>query len=583
MRQRLDNSSLVRALALVALGLALSVFAWSPMLGAYPHTEGGDGPVFHKMLEAARVSVVRYHELPLWNPYECGGLPLWDNPQAPLGAPLIWPLYLLGTLPTMELWLVVHGAIGFVSMWLLTRRELGVSRMAAFVSAGAFAFGGFFQGHLPGGHFVFASFEYFPLAVLLWRRAERDLRHAIAFGLLVALMIYEGGVYPLPHLAVLLAIETLTRAWPPRRVARIALAGAIVIAVALTVGAARFLPVIAQIRSHTRGVAAEADGLHWGTFKDMFLMRAHERPVAGQRYVWGEYDGYLGPFVLLFALAGIALAGIEQWWLIVLLATSLAFMAGDVGAYAPWTLLRGHVFPFKDMRVPSRFVLEVSMVLTAFAGLGLDRLAEVARRRLRRVDWRDGVRVALFGVAMIGVGDVVGVGLTVVASQFGNPPEDTAIVASPRLYLGSRAPNMIDGPRENLGRRDCWEEWGFGAGAPLWDGDVPQARAVDDRALVESVTRTQNAFVVDVVAREPARVLFNTSYDQGWGSSVGNVIEQDKQLAVDVPAGRSHLRVRYRPRGFVLGVVLTLLGLVGSIGALVWLTRRARALAAGVV
>lgn len=572
---RLTSSPIVRALGLLAIALLLSLLFWWPMLAAAPKTEGGDGPVFHKMLEAARVTVVRYHEFPLWNSYECGGLPLWDNPQAPLGAPLIWPIYFIGTLKTMHLWLVVHTMLGFVSMWLLARRELRLSRGAAFVAAGAWAFSGFFQNHLPGGHFVFASFEYFPIGILFWRRAENDLRMAIGLGLLVALMIYEGGIYPIPHLAVILGIETLTRVWPPKRLAKIALAGVVVVAVALTVGAARFLPVIDQVRSHTRGVAAENDALHWGTFKDIMLVRAHERFVPGQRYVWGEYGMYIGPFILFLAVVGIVLAGAEQWWMMVLLASSIVFMIGDAGKWAPWSVLRAHVFPFKDMRVPSRFNLEVTLFLTAFAGLAVDRVVTHAKKIARSVDWREGLRVGVLGLALVGVGDIIGAGIPIVESQFQNTPEDLRTTPSPRLYLGSRAPNMVDGPRENLGRRECWEEWGFGQGAPLWDGDVPQARAIDDRAVVADVERTPNTFTFDVDAKETARILLNTTYDKGWRTTTGNVIEQDdKQLAIDVPPGKARVVVRYRPKSFTLGVILTLTGLMGSMMGLWWLRRR---------
>ena len=307
---------LIRALALTVLAVALSLFFWSPMLSALPNTQGGDGPVFHKMFEAARVSVTRYHELPLWNPYECGGLPLWDNPQAPFGSPLTWPMYFIGTTNAIAFWYVVHSVIGFISMWLLMRIELSASRSAAFIAAGTFAFFGFFQHHLPGGHLVFASFEYFPLGVLFWRRAERDLRMAIGLGLVVAMMIYEGGVYPIPHLAVFLGVETLTRLYPIKRVPRIALAGLLVVVVAITVGAARFLPVIDQVKSHTRGVAIEADGMHWSILKDVFVLRSHERAVIGQRYVWGEYGMYIGVLILAFALLGILLAGARHVWLL---------------------------------------------------------------------------------------------------------------------------------------------------------------------------------------------------------------------------------------------------------------------------
>ena len=123
-----------RVLGVFGLGFLLSIFAWWPMIAAYPATQGGDGPPYHKTLEAARVSLVRYRELPLWNPYECGGLPLWDNPQGAASAPLIFPMFLLGTTATMYLWYLLHSAMGFASMWFLARDEVKLSRPATFVA-----------------------------------------------------------------------------------------------------------------------------------------------------------------------------------------------------------------------------------------------------------------------------------------------------------------------------------------------------------------------------------------------------------------------------------------------------------------
>src|SRR5262249_30181665 len=139
---------LARAVGLALLSLGVAVYLWWPMIAAWHATQFGDGQYFHKLVEAFRVSIVHHHELPMWDPYECGGRPLWDNPQGLAGAPLIWLAVFIGTTATMKLWYVAHTAIGFVSMWLLCREELKVSRPAAFAAAVAWACCGFNMHHL---------------------------------------------------------------------------------------------------------------------------------------------------------------------------------------------------------------------------------------------------------------------------------------------------------------------------------------------------------------------------------------------------------------------------------------------------
>ena len=329
-----------RAVTLGAVALALSLFFWWPILAAYPNTQGGDGPPYYKTLEAARVSVVRYHELPLWNPYECGGLPLWDNPQSPVGAPLALPMFVVGTTMAMLLWYVLHSAAGFVCMWLFARGELKLSRAATFVASAMWAFNGFHQQHYSGGHFTFVPFLYFPLAILLWRRAENDVRMAVGLGVLVSWMFWEGGVYPLPHLLLILAAETLTRMWPLARLKGILRAAAIVAAFGFLLSASRMLPVADQLRSHTRSLGPETDHLVWSTLKQMFTARSHGRFVEGQEYVWPEFGAaHIGPILLALAIVGIFAGGLERIWLVALLAYSFALMMGHEGKLFPWAIL----------------------------------------------------------------------------------------------------------------------------------------------------------------------------------------------------------------------------------------------------
>jgi hypothetical protein len=172
------------------------------------------------MVEAARASVVYYHELPLWNPYECGGVPLWDNPQAPISTPLLWVMLLVPTARAIEIWYIAHTAVGFMCMWIFARRELRLGSTATFLASAVWTFAGVHWHHLTGGSLTWVPFFYAPLMLFLWRHAERDRRLAVALGALIALTIYEGGVYPLAFAVVFLGAETLTRAWRCRHTGR---------------------------------------------------------------------------------------------------------------------------------------------------------------------------------------------------------------------------------------------------------------------------------------------------------------------------------------------------------------------------
>jgi hypothetical protein len=388
-------------------------------------------------------------------------------------------------------------------------------------------------------------------------------------------MMYEGAVYPIPHFFVILVAESLTRAWPPNRLVKLAKAGAVVGVVALALGAARFLPVMDQLRHHTRVLEPETDRIRWTTLKDMFLARSHPFRFPQQKYHWNEYGGYIGPILLFMAIIGVFIADSSMAWLVMLLALCASLMMGHLSRFAPWHLLKQFVFPFKEMRVPSRFVAEVDMLLAAFVGVAIDRVPKLVRERFPNKTWAGQLRIGMLALGLIGVGDVMSVGTSFV-QEFGfHSDAETHPAAEPRLTLGGEGmASLINEPQQNRGRIQCWDEWAFNMGAPLWEGDVPQAKAVDDGATVRNVSRTQNTFTLDVDVTTPTVIELNTTYDRGFRTSVGKTLRYKKLLAIELPPGMHHVVVKYWPFGMTAGLLTSGLSFVALAGFFVWDRRR---------
>jgi hypothetical protein len=562
----LASSRVGRTLGLVLLALGLSVVMYWPALANYPVSQGGDGPMFHRMVEAAKVSWSRYHELPLWNAYECGGAPLWANPESIVSAPLILVMQPFNTTVTMRVWYVVHHAMGFIAMWLFSRHELRLSRGASLAASVIFALTVAHGSQYAGGHAALVGFLYAPAALLLWRRAENDARFAVGTGLLFAWMFYEGAPYPVPHITLLLLAETLTRLWPWRRALLVAKSGAIFGGVFVSVSAARLFPVIDQLREHPRLIVNETDALTWKTVVDIYLEKVHEWRF-NQVYVWGEYIGYVGILVVLLCLVGILFTRVEEAWYAAVAALFFALMIGHFARYAPWHVLNGYIFPFKSMRVPVRFRLILLLFIAGWVGMAVDRLPPlVARHFGAKVGGR--ARVVMLALALIGAGDALGYSTDVVRTKFDGPVAQPVVPAVRLTMGGANMAGFIDQPRQNRGRLECWGEWNFTAGAPQWQGDVPQARSTDPNVTVEVANRTQNTFSIDIDAKAPGRVLVNVPFDRGWRTTWGEVKNQDKLLVVDVPAGRKRIELKYWPNGLTLGFVVSALGLAASLAFL---------------
>ena len=104
---------------------------WAPSLGS-PKLEAPalSDPVwqFVPWLELARREMAA-GRLPLWNPYQDGGVPLLGNSISALGSPLVWPALLFGIRPGWNLSLLLRALLAAAAafLWL---RDRGRSRPA---------------------------------------------------------------------------------------------------------------------------------------------------------------------------------------------------------------------------------------------------------------------------------------------------------------------------------------------------------------------------------------------------------------------------------------------------------------------
>lgn len=560
----------LRLLLVLGLGLLIAAVVWWPMLKAYPNTPIEDGHYFIHQIEISKAAVRRYHELPLWNPFDCKGIPMWDHPENITASPIFWLTLPFSAGITIIVWNLAHVVVGFLGMWLLCRDDLKLSRAATFVAAAAWSFGTV-HNQYAGEHEAFVSFYHAPLLLFAWRKAERSWDWAVGTGLLLAWMVYDGATYPLPLTVVFLGLETLTRLTSVPRALRIAGAAGVVGLVGLSIGASRILPIQDQFASHNRVMHDDTDHLaRLQTWSDMYLLRSpHWRArVANQQYVLGEYQAYIGWLGLLLFTVGVMVAASETWWLLAVSIALVILMLGHFASWAPWTYLHAHVPPFKSMRVPARFRLLLALPIAAHMGYAVDRAPAAFRRVLGMPSFTHALRVALLGIGIFAAGDSAGLFTEILEYRF-TDPKPAPVTPSARFYYGGDLhPDFANHPRQNHAWLSCRAAWSYNAEAALWTGDVPQARPADDAATVEQVSRTHNTFTLDVNATRPARILLNSAYERGWRATTGTVVSDKQLLALDLPPGTHHVVLRYWPRRLTLGLWISVLALLASLAFL---------------
>src|SRR6516162_3197650 len=132
------------------------------MLFAWPNTPELDGRYVYQLILIGKATFHNFGEWPLWNPYDCRGIPMWDHPEGMISSPLLFLMLPLGSLVTMILWNVIHMTVGFVGMWLFVRDEIKLSRAATFIAASMFTLGVGHAAQYAGAHETLIPFMNAP-------------------------------------------------------------------------------------------------------------------------------------------------------------------------------------------------------------------------------------------------------------------------------------------------------------------------------------------------------------------------------------------------------------------------------------
>src|SRR5256885_962806 len=143
---RLARSTAVRLAFFAALAL---IFVWPLLATAAYANDFRDAQVLDLHERVATMSVTRFHELPLWDPYYCGGLYGLGAPQSRFASPAFLASLLFGPergAPIVIFFLTVLGMEG-TYRWIRAR---AVAEGPALIVAPIFAL---------SGHFVVAMYR----------------------------------------------------------------------------------------------------------------------------------------------------------------------------------------------------------------------------------------------------------------------------------------------------------------------------------------------------------------------------------------------------------------------------------------
>jgi hypothetical protein len=376
--------------AVSALGLCLPMLA-SPQVFI---GDGGDMVALEYPAEAFSASRLRIGDLPLWNPYQLGGVPFQAGAHGLL-SPSYWGAAFLGPHVNLKLSLSAHLALASAgAAWLASRRT--GSWIAALVAGLGYGLSGFSVGHLFAGHRrLLATAAYLPWVVGLLDGAVRLRRgRGLLAGAALGLMLLTGH-HQVVWIGMLgTGLWLLLEAWcrgPPYHAAR--LLGVVALSGALGVGLAgvQLLPLAETVALSQRADPGPEFAASFSAVPQNLLGLlcpglfgdGVEAPFLG---VWAFSESclYLGQATLLLAAAAPLILPAGQS--VPVLSVVLVGLVLALGPATPlYTAMLG--LPGASLfRVPGRFLLLVALFGPLLAAQALDRwLRQAAPISLRRL------------------------------------------------------------------------------------------------------------------------------------------------------------------------------------------------------
>ncbi len=196
------------------------------------------------------------YELPLWTPYYYSGRPLFAQPEY---INLLLILLTGNIYLAMNFTAIVHLFLAGLGMYFLVSFVTN-SRKAAFISALIYMFNGFMHTFvIPGNIMVIEGYSLVPFILLFAIKALKEknfILNSVITGLIVALLIFVGGVIFLPYVLLLIIVYSVVYIIDKnisQRVLKLIIVGVLVLSVSLGVSAVKLLPGLEFVKLSNRG------------------------------------------------------------------------------------------------------------------------------------------------------------------------------------------------------------------------------------------------------------------------------------------------------------------------------------------
>ena len=504
---------------------------------------------FLSVYENVAVHTVRdFGQFPFWNPYSCGGMSAFANPQARFTSPTFLFSLIFGArrgeIATVYLMLLLALEGAFQYARTRSRKALG-----PFLAAPIFGLAGHFAASYYHGWLQFLSYAMVPWLLLgVLHAARGKFGGTVLAAAAAALIVSFGGGYVLAFASVVAGAEVLRTIFEQRNI-RVALPTlAMGLPLFLGLSAYRLLPVLETMRTSGR-VMAGAPGAAYDRLAEYL---ASPLAPGGSGLVGGYF------FVGVVALSLGALFLTTRRAIVPLIFALLLLWLSSGYSATPSAFAALRSLPvFDTLRYPERFLVFFSLFLAEIVALGVDAWfyrSEHGRPRARA--FATILTALLVGALTYSCVDEITQHERVYSSlqRVAMPPwtHDTFHQSRGNRWAASFYPFF------ERGSIACGEAYPVRTSTEL-RGDLAEEQYLNDRGAGSVALKkwSPNELRFHVELQRAASLVVNQNWHPGWRANIGRVISDHDLLTVELPAGTHEVTLRFLPRTTIVGLVTT--------------------------
>ena len=581
----------------------LKNYGWSPLLiftilallFIYPifqnitYWGGGDWDQHFFYSEAARKTILEYHQFPFWNPWYCGGNSSLAHPESMFLGPFFALNLIFGTVVGFKLQIFVHLIIGMLGMYLVCQ-WYRLSRFSSYLAPILFMLSSAFANRILAGHTLYLSLAFLPFVFYFYLRSYSHLRYGAISAVFLVLIIFSGGTYPFLLSVLLIGFHSLLLIAFRRSVKPLYTIGLIFL-LAFGLGAIKLLPMLhfthaygfsfddnqpTSLRTLLAGFLnldqSPESATYYSTFTQMIEFyedgkRVSQKASVDTQWRWHEYSAYLGiSFVLLVAWFFVFCR--KHLVLLSLFAIFLILYFGD--SLLLYRFLRSLPL-LGSFHGPSRFVNLLLFLGSLFAAMMLS--------------WVEGIKKQI-----IILGKIYPLGQVVALSFLVLMVFNLFFVVHPlyqRVFLGEpvplqdhdaftqaytadkylfQYPNLL----QNIGTNNCYDRVKpprAAIPAITLKGELNQGYLGEAWLAKENISQhvafSPNELMVNVHASYPDLLVVNQNFVKGWDA--GREIRNYNGLLAIPVEGKETIIFRYVPPFFIAGAFLSFLSALLSL------------------